>query len=153
MKVRILTGCAIAVVLLYGCASPAPSTSAPYRPPTETSSSVPYTPRTETPSSTPLVEDSTLPVATTATPDEDAEAQATDTLFVALAKGKAPKLRGADASSVVDLGKGICNDYDAGRSTTDIGLTLVATGLMNITEAGFIIGLSTDSYCPKYNAG
>jgi hypothetical protein len=95
MKLQIFAGCALAGLLLYGCAATAADPA---------------------PVSVPQVQGTlTMPSATTDTPEATDTAQVTDNLFVILVKRKAPKLRPADDNSVVDMGKGICNDYNRDR--------------------------------------
>jgi len=122
-------------------------------------SSTPST--TKTPSGgASLVGDYTTATPTTPTPAAIDTADATDMLFLALVRGKAPNLALADDDKVLALGKAICADYKAGLSTQAIGAQMVANGRGDtlagdletaVAQAGYIIGVATNSYCPEYD--
>jgi len=143
----------VAVVLvaaLCGCGADASST------PTSTPSTA------ATPSGgASLVDDYTTVTPTPEpTPAGIDTAAAADILFLALVRAKAPNLALAADDKVVALGKAICADYKSGLSTQAIGAQMVANGRGDtlasdletaVAQAGYIIGVSTNSYCPEYD--
>jgi hypothetical protein len=52
---------------------------------------------------------------------------------------------------VIELGKGVCEAYDVGGTTTEIGANIALSGVMTIAQTGYFVGVTTSSYCPGHN--
>jgi hypothetical protein len=81
-------------------------------------------------------------------------------MFLSLVRMKAPKMELADDDKVIGLGKAICGDYDTGMTTQAIGAQLIKSGRGQtldadletaVAQAGYIIGVSTSTYCPEHD--
>jgi hypothetical protein len=139
MGMRAFTASVLALGLLYGCGGQdAASGPAP-------------TPSATTESGATLVED--VPTATPTPPptSDPTDDPGNDILFLALVRANAAKLEQAPDASVIELGKGVCEAYDEGGTTTEIGANIALSGVMTIAQAGYFIGVTTSSYCPEHD--
>lgn len=56
----------------------------------------------------------------------------------------------ATAQSLVDLGYGVCSDFDSGANAADLITDGVASTGWDGTTVGYFIGAATSSFCPEH---
>lgn len=139
-KISVAIG--VLALLLAGCSAETTTRPSPTATPTDSGGAK-------------LIEDTPTPTASATS-----SLSTDDVLFLALVRGKAQKMELADDETVIALGKAICGDYDSGMTTQQIGAQMVASGRGDtldselaaaVAQAGYIIGVSTSTYCPEHD--
>lgn len=75
-----------------------------------------------------------------------------DTIFLTLVRDSYPTMfMGVDDSTVITLARGVCQQFDAGRSFNEVVMMGVQAGY-TFEQIGGFIGASTPAYCPQHDA-
>lgn len=79
-----------------------------------------------------------------------AHANAADDAFLAALRGRGINFESADAA--VNSAHAVCHELDAGQTPEQVANSVLSSSKLDGYHAGFFVGLSIKSYCPKYAA-
>jgi len=105
-----------------------------------------------TPTNRPSVKPKTTPKATVKpTHKTTAKPVDKDKLFLLAMRIEYPVLNNVKDEILLNAGHGICDMYEAGYTTRDIGVIMLSKGIP-ADMAGYEIGAANEAFCPKYNS-
>ena len=71
-----------------------------------------------------------------------------DQVFVKTVRGQVSELNGLSDKDLVDIGHGVCTDFDNGTTFQDEVTSM--DGYVSPYNAGYLIGASIGVYCPQH---